>query len=279
MLARIVAKELEQRLQQPVVVENKAGAGGNIGTNYVATSKPDGYTMVMGNIGPISINPSLYKNLPYDPIKDLAPVTLLMKVPNLLVANPNLPVKSVADLIAYAKKQNTSIDFATPGTGTSLHLAGELFGSEAGIGMRQIPYKGSAPGLTDTMGGQVPVMFDNMPSALQMVKAGKLTALGITSKERSPELPDVPTIAESGLAGYEVTGWFGVLLPKQTPKPIVDRLNTELVAILAMPSVRDSIQSMGGVIPETGPEAFDAYIHAETAKWSKLIKTMNISIQ
>ncbi|WP_353153977.1 tripartite tricarboxylate transporter substrate binding protein [Pollutimonas bauzanensis] len=279
MLARILAKELEQRLSQPVVVENKAGAGGNIGTQHVVSSKPDGYTLVMGNIGPIAINPSLYKNLSYSPKQDLAPVSLLMEVPNLLVANPGLPVKTVTELIDYAKKQNTSLNFATPGTGTSLHLAGELFASQAGIAMTQIPYKGSSPGLTDTMGGQVPVMFDNMPSALPLVETGKLRAIAVTSKERSPSLPDVPTIAESGLPGYQVTGWFGVLVPKATPPAVISRLDAEFSAILKDPAIQEKIRNMGGIIPETGPKAFEDFIDEETEKWANLVKSSNITIQ
>jgi tripartite-type tricarboxylate transporter receptor subunit TctC len=277
MLARILAKELEQRLGQPVVVENKAGAGGNVGTQHVVSAKPDGYTIVMGNIGPIAINPSLYKELSYDPQKDLEPVTMLMEVPNLLVANTDLPASSVKELIRYAKDSGKPINYATPGTGTSLHLAGELFASEAGIDMLQIPYKGSAPGLTDTIGGQVPIMFDNMPSALPMVKSGKLKALAITSAERSPFLPDVPTISESGLPGYQVTGWFGVLVPKGTPKEAVGRLNTEFTAILAEESVREKLLNMGGLISKTGPDTFRQFIGSESRKWANLIETTGIA--
>lgn len=279
MLARIVSQKLGERLGQPVVVENKAGAGGNVGTDYVVKQPADGYTIVMGNIGPIAINPSLYPDLPYNPGKDLAPVTMLMAVPNLLVVNPGLPVQSVKDLIQYGKHQATPLSYATPGAGTSLHLAGELFASTTGMRMMHVPYKGSAPGLNDTMAGHVPLMFDNMPSALQLVKAGKLRALAITSAQRSPLLPEVPTMAEAGLRGYEIAGWFGVLVPAATPKPIVARLNSELEAVLKMPEVRKKIDEMGGIISGAGPEAFGRYIEAETEKWRKLVRSANITVQ
>ncbi|EYS87462.1 LacI family transcriptional regulator [Cupriavidus sp. SK-4] len=279
MLARIVGQKLGERLGQPVVVENKAGAGGNVGTDYVTKQPADGYTIVMGNIGPIAINPSLYPDLPYKPGKDLAPVTMLMAVPNLLVVNTALPVQSVKDLIQYGKRQATPLTYATPGAGTSLHLAGELFASTAGVRMTHVPYKGSAPGLNDTVAGHVPVMFDNMPSALQLVKSGKLRALAITGAQRSPLLPDVPTMAEAGLRGYEIAGWFGVLVPAATPKPVIARLDAELEAVLKMPDVRKKIDEMGGVISGAGPEAFGVFIDAETQKWRALVRSAHITVQ
>jgi tripartite-type tricarboxylate transporter receptor subunit TctC len=275
-LARIIGQKLSERIAQPVVIENRAGAGGNIGTNYVAKSTPDGYTIVMANIGPISINPSLYRNLPYDPEKDLAPITLLMSVPNLIVVNPNLPARSVKEFIQFAKAQPKPVSYATPGIGTSLHLAGELFAITAGIPLAHVPYKGSGPALTDTVGGHVPIMFDNMPSALQMVKAGKLRALAITSSQRSSLLPDVPTVAESGLPGYEVTGWFGVMGPSNMPPAIVARLNAEFSAILQAPDVRMKILEMGGIISGAGPEPFGRFIRTETEKWQKVVQSANI---
>ncbi len=279
MLARIVGQKLGERLGQPVVVENKAGAGGNVGTDYVAKQPADGYTIVMGNIGPIAINPSLYPDLPYNPLKDLAPVTMLMAVPNLLVVNPALPVHSVRDLIDYGKRQPAPLGYATPGAGTSLHLAGELFAASSGVKMTHIPYKGSAPGLNDTMAGHVPVLFDNMPSALPLVKAGKLRALAITSTQRSPKLPDVPTMAEAGLAGYEIAGWFGVLVPAATPRAIVARLDTELEAVLKMPDVRKKLDEMGGIVSGAGPQPFGRYIEAESRKWSALVRSAKITVQ
>ncbi|MBC9904446.1 MULTISPECIES: tripartite tricarboxylate transporter substrate binding protein [Achromobacter] len=279
MLARLVSHKLGERLGQPVIVENKAGAGGNIGTDFAVKQPADGYTIVMGNIGPISINPALYPDLPYKPQRDLAPVTMLMSVPNLLVVNPALPVRSVQELIAYAKKSKAPLDYATPGAGTSLHLAGELFASSAGVRLTHVPYRGSAPGLNDTVAGHVPMMFDNMPSALQLVKAGKLRALAITSTARSPQLPDVPTMAEAGLPGYEIAGWFGVLAPAATPKPIIERLNKELLAVLAMPDVREQIGAMGGIISAEGPADFSRYIAAETDKWGALVSKAQIKLQ
>lgn len=279
MLARLVSHKLGERLGQPVIVENKAGAGGNVGTDFAVKQPADGYTIVMGNIGPISINPALYPDLPYKPQRDLAPVTMLMSVPNLLVVNPSLPVRSVQELIAYAKKNKEPLDYATPGAGTSLHLAGELFASSAGVRLTHVPYRGSAPGLNDTVAGHVPMMFDNMPSALQLVKAGKLRALAITSTARSPQLPEVPTMAEAGLPGYEIAGWFGVLAPAATPKPIIERLNQELLAVLAMPDVRQQINAMGGIISAEGPADFGRYIAAETDKWGALVSKAQIKLQ
>lgn len=279
MLARLVSHKLGERLGQPVIVENKAGAGGNVGTDFAVKQPADGYTIVMGNIGPISINPALYPDLPYRPQRDLAPVTMLMSVPNLLVVNPALPVRSVQELIAYARKAPEPMGYATPGAGTSLHLAGELFASSAGLRLTHVPYRGSAPGLNDTVAGHVPMMFDNMPSALQLVKAGKLRALAITSAARSPQLPDVPTMAEAGLAGYEIAGWFGVLAPAATPKPVVERLNQELLAVLALPDVREQIGAMGGIIAAEGPAGFGRYISSETEKWGALVRTAQIKLQ
>jgi tripartite-type tricarboxylate transporter receptor subunit TctC len=279
MLARLVSHKLGERLGQPVIVENKAGAGGNVGTDFAVKQPADGYTIVMGNIGPISINPALYPDLPYRPQRDLAPVTMLMSVPNLLVVNPALPVRSVQELIAYARKAPEPMGYATPGAGTSLHLAGELFASSAGLRLTHVPYRGSAPGLNDTVAGHVPMMFDNMPSALQLVKAGKLRALAITSAARSPQLPDVPTMAEAGLAGYEIAGWFGVLAPAATPKPVVERLNQELLAVLALPDVREQIGAMGGIIAAEGPAGFGRYIASETEKWGALVRTAQIKLQ
>lgn len=278
MLARVIAVKLGERLGQPIVIENKPGAGGNIGTDHVAKQPANGYTMLMGNIGPISVNPSLYTNLSYNPVKDLAPVTLLLEVPNVLVINPALPVKSVQELIAYGARQNTPLSYATPGAGTSLHLAGELFAVKAKLPLNHVAYKGSAPGLNDTMAGHVPMMFDNLPSALQLVKSGKLRALAVTSSKRSPMLPNVPTMVEAGVPDYAITGWFGVMLRSGTPKPIIEKLHAELSAILAMPEIMEKLEEMGGIVSGAGPEAFARFIATETDKWSKLIKSSKISI-
>ncbi|AMR78283.1 tripartite tricarboxylate transporter substrate binding protein [Cupriavidus taiwanensis] len=279
MLARIVGAKLSERLGQPVVIENKPGAGGDVGTAYVAKQPADGYTIVMGNIGPIAINPTLTPDARFSPTRDLAPVTLLAEVPNLLVVNPQLPVKSVKELVQYAKQQPNPLSYATPGNGTSLHLAGELFASTAGLRMVHVPYRGSGPGLNDTMAGHVPIMFDNMPSALNLVKGGKVRALAITSAVRSPLLPDVPTMTEAGLSNYQITGWFGVLVPAATPKPIVTRLDAEIQAVLKMPDVRSKIGDIGGIISGAGRDEFGRFIQQESAKWQKLIRTAHITVQ
>lgn len=278
MLARLVSHKLGERLGQPVIVENKAGAGGNIGTDFAVKQPADGYTIVMGNIGPISINPALYPDLPYKPQRDLAPVTMLMSVPNLLVVNPALPVRSVQELIAYAKKSKAPLDYATPGAGTSLHLAGELFASSAGVRLTHVPYRGSAPGLNDTVAGHVPMMFDNMPSALQLVKAGKLRALAITSTARSPQLPDVPTMAEAGLPGYEIAGWFGVLAPAATPADVVGRLNAEMVKIIRSPDFSRRMAEIGAVPIGDTPAEMKARIGTDTENYAKLVKDAKVAI-
>lgn len=279
MLARMVGQKLSERLGQPVLIENKAGVGGNLGTDFVAKQPADGYTILMGNIGPISINPSLYPNLPYNPQKDLAPVTLLMEVPNLLVVTNDLPARSVKDLTALAVASKGPMGYATPGAGTSLHLAGELYAATANIKLSHVPYKGSAPGLNDTIAGHVPLMFDNMPSALQMVKGGKLRALAITSSKRSPLLPDVPTMQEAGVPNYEITGWFGVLVPAATPQPIVQKLNKALTEIVRSPEIDKRIAEMGGMVSADGPEQFGRFIASETKKWRALVQTAHITLQ
>ena len=204
-------------LGQPVVIDNRPGAAGNIGADLVAKSAPDGYTLLMGTVGTHAINASLYAKMPYDHVKDFAPVILVAGVPNVLEVNPALPVNSVADLIKLAKAKPGQINFASSGSGTSIHLSGELFKTMAGVDMTHVPYKGSAPAITDLIGGQVQVMFDNLPSSLQFIKAGKLRAIAVTSAKRAPALPDVPTIAESGLPGFEASSWFGIVAPAGTP--------------------------------------------------------------
>ena len=278
MLARLVGQKLSERLGQPILIENKPGAGGNLGTDFVAKQAADGYTILMGNIGPISINPSLYPNLPYSPLRDLAPVTLLMEVPNLLVVNNDLPARSVKELTAQAASKS-SLSYATPGAGTSLHLAGELYAATSKIKLSHVAYKGSAPGLNDTMAGHVPMMFDNMPSALPLVKSGKLRALAITSAQRSPLLPDVPTMAEAGVPNYQITGWFGVLVPASTPQPIVQKLSKELIDIVKTPDMEKRINDMGGMVSASGPAAFTGFIQSETQKWRALVQTANITLQ
>ena len=277
-LARDAAPKLTEALGQSVVVDNRPGAGGNIGADLVAKSQPDGYTLLMGTVGTHAINPSLYAKMPYDHIKDFVPVVLVAGVPNVLVVNPSLPVNSVADLIKLAKSKPGSINFASSGNGTSIHLSGELFKTMAGVDMMHVPYKGSAPALTDLIGGQVQVMFDNLPSSLPQIKAGKLRAIAVTSLKRSPALPDVPTINESGLPGFEASSWFGVLAPAGTPPGVVARINAEINKWLQSPEGKEQLLAQGAQAAGGTPEQFAAHIRAETDKWAKVVKASGAKV-
>jgi tripartite-type tricarboxylate transporter receptor subunit TctC len=237
-LARAVAQKLSEAWGQSVVVDNRPGAGGNIGSELVARAAPDGYTLLMGTVGTHAINASLYSKMPYDHVKDFAPVILVAGVPNVLVVNPSVPVNSVPELIAYLKANPGKVNFASSGSGTSIHLSGELFKVMTGVQMTHVPYKGSAPALTDLVGGQVQLMFDNLPSSLAFIKAGKLRALAVTSAARAAALPDVPTIAESGVPGFEASSWVGVLAPTGTPPDVIARINAEVGMWLASPDAR-----------------------------------------
>ena len=271
-LARAVAQKLSETWGQQVIVDNRPGAGGNIGSELVAKSPPDGYTLLMGTVGTHAINPSLYAKMPYDHVKDFVPVILVAGVPNVLVVNPSLPVNSVQELIAYAKANPNKLNFASSGNGTSIHLSGELFKTMTGVQMTHVPYKGSAPALTDLIGGQVQLMFDNLPSSLQFIKAGKLRALAVTSLARSSTLPELPTLAESGLPGFEASSWFGVLAPAGTPNDIVKKLNGEIAAWLASPDAKEKLAAQGAIAAGGTPDAFVTHIAAESAKWAKVVK-------
>ena len=277
-LARTIGQKLAEAWKQPVIVENKPGAGGNIGADSVAKAKPDGYTLVMGTIGTQAINQSLYEKMPYDSTRDFAPVTLVAVVPNMLVVHPSVPAKNVAELIALAKSRPGQLNFASSSTGGSPHLSGEMFKQMTGTEIVHVPYKGSAPAVTDLLGGQVSMMFDNMPSVLPQVKAGKLRALGVTSARRSPAAPEIPTIAESGVPGYEVDSWFGILAPAGTPKEIVAKLSAEIVKILQMPDVKERLAGQGAVPVGNTPEQFAEHIAKETAKWAKVVKTSGAKV-
>jgi len=272
-LARAVAAKLTETTGQPAVVDNRPGAGGNIGAELVAKSAPDGYTFLMGTVGTHAINPSLYAKMPYDHVKDFAPVILVAGVPNVLVVNPALPVNSVQELIAYIKANPGKVNFASSGSGTSIHLSGELFKTMTGLQLTHVPYKGSAPALQDLVGGQVQIMFDNLPSSLALIKGGKLKALAVTSAERSSALPDVPTVAESGLPGFEASSWFGLLAPAGTPKEAIAKINGEVAKWLATPEAKEKLASQGAIAAAgLTPEDFQKHIASETTKWAKVVK-------
>jgi tripartite-type tricarboxylate transporter receptor subunit TctC len=274
--ARLIGPELQKRLGQAVTVDNRGGAGGNMGTDMAARAAPDGYTLLMGNIAPNAINVSIYKNLPYDPEKDLAPIALVAVTPNILVANKDLPVKSVKDLLALAKAKPGTLNYPSAGRGTSSHLAGELFDSMGKVEMVHVPYKGGGAAFTDLLGGQVQVFFATMPAAMPFVNSGQLKALAVTSEKRSAALPDLPTIAESGLPGYAATTWYGLYAPKGTPAAIVNRLNKEVVQILEEPELRKRMIAQGLEPAGGSPKEFATFIHSEISKWGKVAKAAGI---
>jgi tripartite-type tricarboxylate transporter receptor subunit TctC len=270
-IARIVAIELGKQLGQPVLVDNRAGANSNVGAEIVARAPADGYTLYVYTIAN-TINASLYDKLGYDPLKDFEAIGLIAKVPNILVVNPQLPIKTVADYVHFAKTSPNGITFASSGSGSSIHLSGEIFKMVAKAPMLHVPYRGSAPAMTDLLGGQVQSMFDNAPSALPHVRGGKLQAIAITSAQRSPLLPEVPTVAESGFPGFDVQSWFGLAGPAGTPKPVVDRLNTELLKVLAMPEVRQRLLNLAAT-PEPGsPAQMRSFTLAEAKRWREVVK-------
>ncbi|HCL85575.1 MAG TPA: LacI family transcriptional regulator [Comamonadaceae bacterium] len=271
-LARVIGQGLQKELGQSVVVDNRAGAGGNIGGALAAKAPADGYTLFMGTVGTHAINEALYKKMPFDPVKDFAPLTRVANVPNLLVANPKQPFKTVQELIAYAKAHPGEVNFGSSGSGSSIHLSGELFKTMAKVDMVHVPYKGSAPAVTDLLGNQIGIMFDNMPSAIQHVRAGKLRPIAVTTAQRSPELPDVPTIAEAGVPGYEATSWFGLYAVAGTPQPVLDKLHAALAKVLNQADVKQKIAEQGGEVVVETPAQFAAFMKAETAKWGKVVK-------
>jgi len=271
--ARLLAPRLQEALGQPVVVENRPGAGGNIGADLLAKSAPDGYTLGIGAIATHAINPALYPGLPYDPIRDFRHVALMVQVPNVLVVNTDLPAKNVAELVALAKARPGQLDFASGSTGSTGHLAGEMFKIMTGTFMVHIPYKGAAPAVTDLMAGRVQLMFDNLASALPNVRAGKVRALAVTTKQRSAFLPDLPTLEESGLKGFDMTTWWGVMAPAKTPQPVVERLNSEIFRILENPEVRERLRAMGSETPTIrSPEAFTAFVASELTTYAELVR-------
>ncbi len=271
--ARLIAPKLQEALGQPVIVENRPGAGGNIGADLVAKSAPDGYTLVIGAIATHAINPWLFSGLPYDPIKDFRHVALIVQVPNVLVVNNELPARSVGELIALAKAQPGKLDFASGSTGSTGHLAGEMFKLMTGTYMVHIPYKGAAPAVADLMAGRVHLIFDNLASALPNVKAGKVRAIAVTTRQRSAFLPELPTLDESGLRGFDMTTWWGVMAPGKTPQAVVERLHAEVFRALESPDVRQRLRAMGSEVPAVRtPEAFTAFVASELKTYGDLVK-------
>lgn len=276
--ARVIGQKLAESLGQPVVVENKPGANGTIASDQAAKSAPDGYTILMGNVGPNAISASLYRKLPYDVVKDFAPVTLTTVVPIVLVAGPSVPAKDFKEFVALVKSKPGKITFASAGNGSSNHLTGELLKSMAGLDMVHVPYKGDSPAMTDIMGGQVDVMFTTVIAALPHIKSGKLKPLALATAKRTAALPDVPTIAESGVAGFDASSWGGILAPAATPKEIVAKLHAEIVKIMKLPDVNERLSGLGAEIVGNTPEEFGAFIKSETAKWGKVVKASGATL-
>ena len=278
-LARAMAPELSKAFGQPFIIDNRGGAGGNVGTDMVAKAPADGYTLLMGTVGTHGINRALYPKLPFDPIKDFAPVTMVAAVPNVMEMNADkaraLNIHNVQDFIKYAKANPGKLNMASSGSGTSIHLAGELFKSMTGSFMTHIPYRGSAPALLDMVGGSADVMFDNLPSSMQQIKGGKLVALAVTSAQRSPALPDVPTVEEAGgpaLKGFEASSWFGLLAPAGTPPEIVNRIQQEVAKSLGTPAMKEKLLAQGAIPSGNSPADFAKHIDREHTKWAKVVK-------
>ncbi|MDR6857728.1 tripartite tricarboxylate transporter substrate binding protein [Variovorax guangxiensis] len=284
-LARAMAPELSKAFGQQFIVDNRAGAGGNVGAEIVAKAPNDGYTLLMGTVGTHGINRALYPKLPYDPIKDFAPITLVAAVPNVMEMNADkakaLNINNVADFIKYAKANPGKLNMASSGSGTSIHLAGELFKTMTGSFMTHIPYRGSGPALLDLVGGNSDVMFDNLPSSMQQIKGGKLKALAVTSSQRSPALPDVPTVEEAGgpsLKGYEASSWFGLLAPAGTSPEIVNRIQQEVAKSLGTPAIKEKLEAQGAIPSGNTPAAFAKLIDSEHTKWAKVVKASGAKV-
>lgn len=275
LLARTLAERLQPRLGQPVVVENKAGAGTVLASDYVAKAPADGYTLLLA-ASSLGAAPAVMKKVNYDPVKSFAPVTLVAQVSHWLVVNPSLPVKNVAELIAYAKARPGQLSYGSTGNGTSTHLEAELFEDLAGIHMVHIPYRGSGPALTDLIGGQTQLMFDAVGSSVGMVRDGKLRALAVTTAKRSPAVPEVPAIAESGLPGFDVMPWLGIVAPAGTPQPVIARLHAEIVRAMDTPEVREQFRQRGLPLVLNSPAEFGPFIAQETARWLKVVKSAGI---
>jgi tripartite-type tricarboxylate transporter receptor subunit TctC len=278
-LARVVGQKLTEAWGQPVIIDNRPGANGNIGSEYAAKATPDGYTLLMVTAGTHGINPSLYRKLGFDAVKDFAPVSLVAMVPNIFVVNNAVPVKDLKEFIAYAKANPGKLNYGSPGNGSTAHLSMELFKSMTGIQMVHIPYKGSAGVLADLIGGQIVATMDNMPPYVPQVKAGKIRALAVSPTKRSSAVPDLPTVAEAGVPGYDSGAWFGLVAPANTPRDIVTKLSRETARILKLPDVSARLLELGAEPVGGTPEQFSAHIKAEIAKWAKVIKDANVELQ
>jgi tripartite-type tricarboxylate transporter receptor subunit TctC len=279
-LARVVAENLAQRWSSPVIVENKPGAAGNIGVAAVAKAAPDGYTLALVPVGNAAVNPSLFKDLPYDPIKDLAPITELAVVENVLVVGGNSNIKSLAQLIELGRGKTSNITYSTPGAGSMAHLGAELLARGAGISLTHVPYRGLAPALTDVLNGEITMTFAQLINAKPFIGDGRLRALGVASPKRSPALPDVPTVAEAGnLPGFEATSWYALMAPAHTPDVIIRKLQHEIAAILQIPKVREVLDAQGATPVGNTPEELARVINEDTARWSKLIRDAHIELQ
>ena len=278
-VARIVAKRVGETIGQPIVIENRGGAGSIIGTELVKKSSPDGYTLLMGQSGPISINPAVYRDLPYDPLKDFAPVTMTTAYPYIMVVSPALGVKTLQEFVALAKSKTDQLNYGTTGVGAANHLVTELFDRKAGIRMTHIPYRGTALAVTDLIAGQVQVVFADPISALPHVKAGTLLALAVTSKERSPVAPEVPTIAESGYPGFDAIAWHGILAPANTPPAIINRLNAEIVAALKDPETKGLLEKQAMQTVGNSPQAFADFIKQDIAIWKEVAEQARVEVK
>lgn len=274
--SRAVAQKLTVTLGQQVIVDNRGGAGGMLGVDLAAKSPPDGYTLVMGTIGPIAINPSLLSKMPYDPLKDLAPISQAAVAVNVLVVHPSLPAKSVKDLITIAKARPTDLNYGSSGSGAADHLAGELFNAMVKVKMAHVPYKGGAPAMLDLMAGNVQLVFSTLSTATGAIESNRVRALAVAGSKRFEGLPDLPTMSEAGLKGFEVNNWYGLFAPAGTPKDIIARVSTETARALSQPDVKKRLLDAGIIAMSSSPENFAAYTRAETVKWSKVIKDANI---
>jgi tripartite-type tricarboxylate transporter receptor subunit TctC len=278
LFARVIGQKFGEAWGQPAVVENRPGAGGNIGAELVAKSPPDGYTLVTGSIGTHAVNVSLFSKLPYDPIRDFAPVSLIMEAEGLLVVHPSVPVKTVKELIALARARPGQLSYASAGHGTAAHLSGELLKAMAKVDMVHVPYKGNVPAITDLMAGQTSLLFATMPTVLPQVQAGRLKALAVTSSTRSPAAPELPTIAEAALPGYSVTNWIGFFAPAGTPRDVVVKLNAEVVRVMQAPEIQKRLLNEGAKFTPWTPDEFAGFVKSEIAKWAKVVKEAGIRV-